>query len=369
MPTDDAGKLSLLWNMINEYCDIFRNVLQGKYNNKRLNFLDGEGGFKIKILYKKLLEEFTGDYKATKGYTDENINYALTIHEGDSIPGFPSVDAFIYLLRPQLEKLRDPIEECFQNVFQYLDFLSGKILEKTFTRFPQAINDLTDLVTNYLIEERDKTKYLIDSVVDMEINYLFTNDYEYLNNFTTFIPKHQRPVQQNVGGNNQAGQGNNQMNNEIRPQQPIDAKNIFIKEIRNRIEAYFKLIVRNLRDSIPKIMGNYLIKEIEDNMQLKLYNKLYNAREMTDLLNEPESVAERRKELNDMIKVMKNAQKIIRRDPDLMSVMQININDGDITSTASASTANKKEEKKEAPKTSSAKPEGEKKKTYGNLFG
>ncbi|MBP3799570.1 MAG: dynamin family protein, partial [Bacilli bacterium] len=194
MPTDDAGKMSMLWNMINKYCDIFRNVLQGKCNNKRLSFLDGEGGFKIKILFKKLLEDFTGDYKATKSYTDENINYALTIHEGDSIPGFPSVEAFIYLLRPQLEKLKDPIEECFENVFQYLDFLSGKILEKTFTRFPQVINDMSDLVTNYLIEERDKTKYLIDSIVDMEINYLFTNDYDYLNNFTTFIPKQARPA-------------------------------------------------------------------------------------------------------------------------------------------------------------------------------
>ena len=377
MPTDDAGKMSMLWNMINEYCDIFRNVLQGKYNNKRLSFLDGEGGFKIKILYKKLLENFTGDYKATKGYTDENINYALTIHEGDSIPGFPSVDAFIYLLRPQLEKLRDPIEECFQSVFQYLDFLSGKILEKTFTRFPQAINDMTDLVTNYLIEERDKTKYLIDSVVDMEINYLFTNDYEYLNNFTTFIPKNQRPVNTNnnqPGQQGQGGQGAGNNNNEIRPQPPIDAKSIFIKEIRNRIEAYFKLIVRNLRDSIPKIMGNYLIKEIEENMQLKLYNKLYNAREMTDLLSEPESVAERRKELNDMIKVMRNAQKIIRRDPDLMTVMQININDEDITTHAK-----KEEPKKEAPKPAPVKAEPpkpvlagnkEKKKGgYGNLFG
>ena len=384
MPTDDAGKMSMLWNMINEYCDIFRNVLQGKYTNKRLSFLDGEGGFKIKILYKKLLEEFTGDYKATAGYTDENINYALTIHEGDSIPGFPSVDAFIYLLRPQLEKLRDPIEECFQNVFQYLDFLSGKILEKTFTRFPQAVNDMTDLVTNYLIEERDKTKYLIDSVVDMEINYLFTNDFEYLNNFTTFIPKHQRPINNNPGNNNnnQKGEGAGNNNNEIRPQPPIDAKNIFIKEIRNRIEAYFKLIVRNLRDSIPKIMGNYLIKEIEENMQLKLYNKLYDAREITDLLSEPESVAERRKELNNMIKVMRNAQKIIRRDPDLMSVMQININDEDIT-THAANNKGKKEEhkkeepKKEAPKTvAPAKPAlsknpstGGKKGGYGNLFG
>ena len=382
MPTDDAGKMSMLWNMINEYCDVFRKVLQGKYNNKRVNFLEGEGGFKIKILYKKLLEEFTGDYKATAGYSDENINYALTIHEGDSIPGFPSVDAFIYLLRPQLEKLKDPIEECFQEVFQYLDFLSGKIMEKTFTRFPQAINDMTDLVSNYLMEERDKTKYLIDSVVDMEINYLFTNDYDYLNNFTTFIPKQARQSQVMNDNKGDGKGGNNNLNNEIKPQPPIDAKNIFINEIRNRIEAYFKLIVRNLRDSIPKIMGNYLVKEIEENMQLKLYNKLYNAREMTDLLSEPESVAERRKELNDMIKVMRNAQKILRRDPDLMTVMQINISDNDITNTQASKKKEepKKIEKKdskpvaEKPKAPPAKPspapEGDKKKKgYGNLFG
>ena len=383
MPTDDAGKMSLLWNMINEYCDIFRKVLQGKFNNKGQSFLEGEGGFKIKILYKKLLDEFTGDYKATAGYRDEDINYALTIHEGDSIPGFPSVDAFIYLLRPQLEKLKDPIEECFQEVFQYLDFLSGKILEKTFTRFPQAVNDMSDLVSNYLLEERDKTKYLIDSIVEMEINYLFTNDYDYLNNFTTFIPKQtQQSLNTSSSGNDINKNKDGNINNEIRPQQPFDAKTIFIKEIRNRIEAYFKLIVRNLRDSIPKVMGNFLVKEIQENMQLKLYNKLYNAREMTDLLSEPESVAERRKELNDMIKVMRNAQKIIRRDPDLMTVMQININDSDITDTKPASDNKKKEDKKAFEKKDSKPQEkknagpalkppagGDKKKTFGNLFG
>ena len=87
------------------------------------------------------------------------------------------------------------------------------------------------------------------------------------------------------------------------------------------------------------------MKEIEENMQLKLYNKLYNAREMTDLLSEPESIAERRKELNDMIKVMRNAQKIIRRDPDLMTVMQININDSDISNTGNNTNIKEKEHK------------------------
>ena len=328
MPIDDAGKMSLLWTMLNEYCNIFRSVLKGKFDNKRLSFLKDEGGYKIKILYKKLLEEFTDkNFKATAAYRDDDINYALTIHEGDSIPGFPSVDAFTYLLKPQLERLREPIEECFSEVYQYIDFLSGKILEKTFARFPQIINDMGDFINNFLVQEKDKTKYLVDSIVDMEINYLFTNDYDYLNNFTTFIPKTQNRNMQN-NPNQRGGNQNQNMNNDVYEQ--IDPKNIFINEIRNRIEAYFKLIVRNLRDSIPKIIGNNLVKSIEDDMQIELYNQLYKSNEMVGLLSEPEHIAERRKDLTELIRVMRNAQKVIRRDPDLMTVMQIDINDSDI---------------------------------------
>ena len=332
MPIDDAGKMSLLWTMLNEYCDIFRNVLKGKYDNKRLAFLKDEGGYKIKVLYKKLLNEFTNDFKATAGYTDDNINYALTIHEGDSIPGFPSVDAFTYLLKPQLERLREPIEEMFNEIYQYIDFLSGKILEKTFARFPQIINDMGDFINNFLNNEKTKTKYLVDSIVDMEINYLFTNDYEYLNNFTTFIPKNQNSNNNQNNINNPKGNIQNNNNNNLNNDnfQQMDAKTIFIKEIRNRIEAYFKLIVRNLRDSIPKIIGNNLIKSIEDNMQIELYNQLYKSNEMVSLLSEPEHIAERRKDLTELIRVMRNAQKVIKRDPDLMTVMQIDINDSDI---------------------------------------
>ena len=58
---------------------------------------------------------------------------------------------------------------------------------------------------------------------------------------------------------------------------------------------------------------------------------LYKSREIVNVLNEPESVMIRRKELVNQIKVLREAQKIIRRDPDLMQVMQININDSDIT--------------------------------------
>ena len=337
MPVDDAGKLSMLWNMLNEYCEIYRNVLEGRYDSKRLSFLRDEGGYKVKALFKNLLDEYTGDYKATANYKDENIDYALTIHEGDSIPGFPSVDAFYYLLKPQLEVIKEPINETFANVFSYLEMLSSKILERTFSRFPRVIDDISEMVSKFLNEEKDKAKYMVDCIIDMEINYLFTNDYDYMTNYTTFIPKNQ---EQNQEANAH-----------------LTSRQIFIREIRNRIEAYFKLIVRNLRDSIPKSIGYNLVLSIQENMQMHLYDALYKNQEIVAALNEPEGIRRQREELTRQIKVMRDAQKVIRRDPDLMSVMNIDISDNEISEHGNR----KKSEAEKAPEVKSTK--------VNNMFG
>jgi len=38
------------------------------------------------------------------------------------------------------------------------------------------------------------------------------------------------------------------------------SSNVFVKEIRARIDAYFKISVRNVRDTIPKTIGYFLVK-------------------------------------------------------------------------------------------------------------
>ena len=299
MPVDDAGKLSLMWNMLNEFCDIYRSVLSGKFDEKRLSFLEDEGGYKIKILFKKLLDNFSEKYRCTKGYTDDEIDKALITHEGDSIPGFPSVNAFWYLLRPQLNLLKEPINECFNNSFGYLDTLAAKILEKTFTRFPQMVDEVGEIITRYLNEEKEKCKYLVDAIVDSEVNYLFTNDYNYISSYNTVQIAEEDPKV---------------------PGKPstmfMSPKEVFINEIRNRIESYFKLIVRNLRDSVPKTIGFNLVRSIQDNMQIRLYDELYKSNDLIRSLDEPEGIVRQREELTRQIKVMKDAQKVIKRDPE-----------------------------------------------------
>ena len=305
MPTDEAGKINMIWNLLSEYCEIFKHILRGKYDSKRAGYLRDEGGFKIKAIFKGLLEEYTGDYQATQSYSDADIDYAIQLHSGESIFRFLSVNVFAYLLKPKLEMLKEPCNECFSNVYSYLEMLSNKILERVFSRFPKMISSISELSNKFLLEEKEKAKKLVDSIIDMDINQLFTNDYEYMTNWTS----HVKDSKKNEG---------------------TEGKNIFIREVRGRIDSYFKIIVRNLRDSIPKALGYTLVKTIENDMKMKLYEMLYNDKSMVSVLNEPEGIKRQRIELNRQIKVMKDAQKVIKRDPDLMNVMQIKIDEADI---------------------------------------
>ena len=76
------------------------------------------------------------NYRATHEYDRAYIEKAITLHQGDSIPGFPSFDSFLYLIMPQLDKLKEPSLETLNQIFIYMDSLSNNILKKVFIRFP-----------------------------------------------------------------------------------------------------------------------------------------------------------------------------------------------------------------------------------------
>jgi hypothetical protein len=46
-----------------------------------------------------------------------------------------------------------------------------------------------DIIITVLQEEREKTRALVESVIDAEQNYLFTNDSDYLTQRTDIVPQ------------------------------------------------------------------------------------------------------------------------------------------------------------------------------------
>lgn len=102
MPASNEEKKHLLWNMIAELVLTYKNQIQGKYDVRRMNpnqpqRAELSGGAKIKKGFYSLYADLE-TFSATQEYSDMAIERAIAMHEGDSIPGFPSVDVFYYLI-------------------------------------------------------------------------------------------------------------------------------------------------------------------------------------------------------------------------------------------------------------------------------
>lgn len=111
LPREGKEKIHMLWKLITEFTEQFRAQIKGKFEYNVAKDTKGQvsGGALVKLMFNELYQEYSDpSYKVTSGITDKDIQKSIDNHQGDSIPGFPSVNAFMYLLSAPLEKLRDP---------------------------------------------------------------------------------------------------------------------------------------------------------------------------------------------------------------------------------------------------------------------
>jgi len=97
---------------------------------------------------------------------------------------------------------------------------------------------------------------------------------------------------------------------------------IFVNELRARLDTYFRIVVRNIRDSIPKIIGHFLVHAVQNKMQMELFKRL---NKMFDSLNramgEPQAIIDERKALITQMDVLRKAERVLTRDPEITSLI------------------------------------------------
>lgn len=86
-------------------------------------------------------------------------------------------------------------------------------------------------------------------------------------------------------------------------------------ELRARIDDYYTIVVRNVRDTIPKQIGYFLVRKSMDKLHQDLYMRIQNS-SITESLGEPKHIVERRKTLHDLIKTLSDSVKVLTRDPE-----------------------------------------------------
>ena len=65
-------------------------------------------------------------------------------------------------------------------------------------------------------------------------------------------------------------------------------------ELRRKTDFYYKLVVRNLRDLIPKQIFNFLIYKCMKELEFQAFQFTSDVNKLKDWLNEPSEVKNRR---------------------------------------------------------------------------
>ena len=298
-PQNTNEKMQLIWTYITNTCTSFRSTISGKFDNTRKSKTitsELSGGAKIKMKFYKLIEKYSYEnFNASSDYTDKEVIRAIELHEGDNLPGFPSPEIFSYLAKPQIEKLKEHVLYCLQEVYDDMDALASSLVNTHFTRFPQVGEIVLENISEILQEEREKTKDILTAFMDSQTDYMFTNDTEYVSTMSDLIAKKEEESKK------------------------VDPKSAFANEIKSRLNLYFRIVVRNIRDVAPKIIGYYMVKTVMEKLQFNLFSRVGNKEQIHMLLSEPSHIAEERKRLNQTYDTLRNALKVLTKDPDLTS--------------------------------------------------
>ena len=114
-----------------------------------------------------------------------------------------------------------------------------------------------DIIVKVLNREREAARKDIEAIIDSEQNYLFTNDLGYKENRSDIVRPADGGNNPNMQQNNMGGQQQQQFNQA--PQQR--GGNVFVNELRGRIDDYFRIVLRSVRDSVPKAIGYFLVRK------------------------------------------------------------------------------------------------------------
>ena len=151
--------------------------------------------------------------------------------------------------------------------------------------------EIMDIITRVLHSERDKARQIVESIIDSEQNYLFTNNLDYKNNRSAILMKDG-------------------------PNPHYNSNNTFVTSLRMRIDEYYALVLRNVKDSIPKAIGYFLVRKSQDKLQMELYNQVNSNKSLSNTLGEPASITEKREFLNTRLELLRNSMKVLQRDPE-----------------------------------------------------
>ena len=291
MPETDEKKQEAIFKMIRSFQESFDQEITGKFYHESLVSKGrrekakrtGETiTFQLNELFNALYDQYIEKgFQVTKDYTDDFIRNAMEVYQGDSMPGFQSFDSFLYLINPKMRLLNDPVYTLLEDAKNILETKGSELLEFVFKKHPKLLIEVKETFLKVLGSTRNATRKILENLLRCNENYWFTNDPFMMEGSSL----------QNKG--KQTG------------------RDLMAIELRNRIEKYFYIVVRNIRNTVPKIIGSFLLRKLSQNLEVSILNSLSKKNYCIEVFEESSTVVQVRKKLRSELNSLIQAENLL----------------------------------------------------------
>jgi len=156
IPEDSKEKLDAIWRDISVFYEKFKSNIKGEFTDDTSNAENNKvkvlASAQIYILFNNLYKNYLNRFNASIQYRDADIDRIVGMYTGNTLPGFLSVDCFIALLSPLLEKLRMPAIELLEKVYLILKTVGSTLINETFQKM-FALKEVLLRLFNEVLDE------------------------------------------------------------------------------------------------------------------------------------------------------------------------------------------------------------------------
>lgn len=295
-PEDDQSKMERVFQLVQAFHDYFCQELTGKLfdQSKLRKFGHGKNPKSSEtIIYQfnqqandLLSEYFNNGYRISDDFSDEYIQHAITTYQGENLPGFYSFDSFIFLINPKLQLLSTPTLTLLDEVKQQVEEKGLAIIDFFVGKYGALASACKDIFSKLCNQKKLETRKLLEKLTRFHENYFFTNDPALMDLTIELGP-------------------NRQLNRKMTTAQMI------ILEMRARLDNYFRIVVRNLRDTVPKVIGSFFLKRLVDLAKTEMLQELNQRNYCLDAFKEGKGVAEQRARAKEELKALSKAEDVL----------------------------------------------------------
>ena len=220
---------------------------------------------------------------------DNHLVEILKCYDGIhmSFPYLP-IEVLENCLRPPskhrpIRTILEPADKCLQSSLELLSSLNQDILDQVpLKKYPNLIKAIRSVVVSDILMPRyQKTLDRIVEIIDSEEAYIWTDD----SHFQSIITGDYSKI--------------------IQPNGSFD-----ISKFKQVLYEYYKTVVRNTRESIPKAIVFHLIKSATDQLNAALFEKILSG-DTSMLLEEFPEIEQRRRVLESMRGDLLDVKKLI----------------------------------------------------------